>query len=302
MLLESRANYTLVGLTVIILVAALISTALWLSVGFNQKKYNMYVVYMTETVSGLSNESAVKYNGVQVGYVKRISLDRKDPQRVRLLLAIQAKTPITTSTKATLIAQGITGTTYVGLTATSSSLQPLKKHSDERYPVIPSYPSLFNQLDKVLKEVSENVNDVSLEVKKIFDKKNADYIRKTLANFTKITDVIAANKKNIDSSLAHADILLANLAKISTELPKLSKDLQKAVNKISYAGDKVSVAMDSGKVALDKISQQTIPPVVSLVNRLNDIAANLEKVSTQMRQNPSVIIRGSTPAKSGPGE
>jgi phospholipid/cholesterol/gamma-HCH transport system substrate-binding protein len=217
-------------------------------------------------------------------------------------LDIESDTPITTSTKATLISQGITGTTYVGLTATSASLQPLKQHSDEEYPIIPAYPSLFNQLDKVLKEVSVNVNDVSVQVKKIFDKENAEYIRKTLSNLQTFTDVIAANKKSINHSIANTDILLRNLAKVSKDLPRLTQELQTSVTKISHAGDKVSETMTSGKVALDKFAQQTIPPAISLLNRLNDIAANLEKVSNQLRQNPSVIIRGTTAPKPGPGE
>lgn len=300
--MESKANYTIVGLTVVILTAALISAALWLSVGFDQKEYNYYIVYMNETVSGLSEESPVKFNGVQVGYVQRISLDNKDPQRVRILLAIDENTPITTTTSATLISQGITGTTYVGLAASSSSLQPLQKHSDEDYPVIPARPSLFNQLDKVLKEVSENVNAVSVQVKKIFDKENVAYIKKTLANLQKFTDIIANNKNNINQSIVNTDILLRNLAQTSKELPQLTKELQIGVDKFGQAGEKVSATMDSGKIALDKFSQQTIPPAISLLNRLNDIAANLEKVSNQLRQNPSVVIRGTTAPKRGPGE
>ena len=300
--MESKANYTLVGLVVVILTAALISAALWLSVGFDQKEYQYYLVYMNETVSGLNEESSVKYNGVQVGYVRAIELDNKNPQRVRILLAIDKNTPITTSTTATLISQGITGNTYVGLAASSSSLQPLKKHSDEDYPVIPSSPSLFNQLDKVLKEVSENVNAVSVQVKKIFDQQNIHYVKQTLANLKTFTHVIAVNKKNINESIVNTDILLRNLAKISYELPQLTKELQIGVNKVSQAGEKVSETMNSGKIALDKFSQQTIPPAISLLNRLNDIAANLEKVSNQLRQNPSVVIRGTTAPKPGPGE
>ena len=300
--MESKVNYTIVGLVVVILIAALISVSLWLSVGFDQKQYTIYAVYMNETVSGLSEESPVKFNGVQVGSVKKIELDHKDPQQVCLLLAIESDTPITTTTKATLISQGITGNTYVGLTATSASLQPLRKRSDQPYPVIPAYPSLFNQLDKVLKEVSVNVNDVSVEIRKIFDKENAAYIKKTLENLQTFTNVIAQNKKSINQSIENTDVLLRNLAKVSKELPKLTQELQLGVNKISHAGDKVSETMTSGKIALDKFSQQTIPPAISLLNRLNAIAANLEKVSNQLRQNPSVIIRGTTPPKPGPGE
>ena len=68
------------------------------------------------------------------------------------------------------------------------------------------------------------------------------------------------------------------------------------------AAGKVSNTMDSGKLTIDKISQQTIPPIVTLVNQLNSIAANIEIISQQMRQNPSVIIRGISPPKPGPGE
>ena len=71
---------------------------------------------------------------------------------------------------------------------------------------------------------------------------------------------------------------------------------------MSKAGKNVSKTMVSGKNTLDKISQQTIPPAVLLLRRLNAISANLEKVSNEMRQNPSVVIRGTTPPKPGPGE
>lgn len=307
--MEAKTNYTMVGLTVLILTAALLAAALWLSVGFDQKKYTIYAVYLHEAVSGLSEESPVKYNGVQVGYVQKIELNRLDPQQVKLLLDIEQGTPITTSTTATLISQGITGTTYVGLSATSSDLTPLQKIPKEPYPIIPARPSLFNQLDSVLKEVSENVNSVSVEIKRIFDKKNAENLHKTLANLEKFTGILADNKQHIDRTLENTDIMVRHIADVSKELPRLSHDLNISIthitrmaDSISKAGNRVSSTMDSGKSAIDKLSQQTIPPAILLLRRLNTIAANLEQVSNQMRQNPSVLVRGTKPLKPGPGE
>jgi len=97
--LESKANYTVVGIAVLLLTAALLSTALWLSVGFDQKKYTIYAVYLNEAASGLSHDSVVRYNGVKVGYVKSIDLNVSDPQQVILLLAtiyplLKALTPL----------------------------------------------------------------------------------------------------------------------------------------------------------------------------------------------------------------
>ncbi|MBX9692229.1 MAG: MlaD family protein, partial [Cyanobacteria bacterium] len=254
----------------------------------------------------LSEDSPVKYNGVQVGKVVKIELNRINPQEVKLLLNIVEGTPITASTSATLISQGITGVTYVGLSASSSILTPLKKRPQDPYPVIPSKPSLFNQLDHVLKEVSENVNAVSLRLKEIFNQDNSKNLKKSLANIEVFTHNLASHDAEISRALKNSDTLFKNLSQASKDLPDVIIELKQSINKltteISEAGQNVSATMKSGKVTLDKISEQTLPPAVSLLHQLNNIAANLEKVSTQMRQNPSVIIRGSAPAKPGPGE
>lgn len=228
---------------------------------------------------------------------------------MELLLNIEKSTPITTSTSATLISQGITGVTYVGLSAGSSELTPLRKMPGEPYPVIPSKPSLLNQLDAVLKEVAENVGAVSEKAQLIFNEENADNVRKSLANIERITEIIADKGQTIDSSLNNLDVFVANMAKASKQFPQLIKDLKTGISKfksladnMSAAGKDVSKTMIAGKNTIDQISQQAIPPAVILLRRLNAISANLEKVSNEMRQNPSVIIRGTKAPKLGPGE
>lgn len=286
--MESKSNYTLVGLIVLILVAGLLSGGLWLSVGFDNKEYDRYTVYMPESASGLNDESIVKYNGVKVGEVLKIALNPYDPEEVQIQLKIVRGTPITISTRASLVTQGITGATYLGLSATSPSLIPLQKTPGEPYPVIPYKPSFFNQLER-------NINDITNSFKRIFDEDNADSLRKTLSNLRKVTDAIAEN----DTSLK----------KMLKDLPPLIQDLKIGVDKfttmagdLSAAGRHVSTTMKASRNTIDKFSQQAIPPAVILLERLDLIAANLEKVSNEMRQNPAVIIRGSAPPSPGPGE
>ena len=139
--MEAKTNYTIVGVVILILTAGLLSTALWLSVGFNQKSYSLYTVYLHEAASGLSQDAPVKYNGVQVGFVKRIQLNKNDPRQVEIILSIEKGTPITTSTFATLISQGITGVTFVGLSAVSPDLTPLERMPGE--PFLLFQPSLL---------------------------------------------------------------------------------------------------------------------------------------------------------------
>jgi phospholipid/cholesterol/gamma-HCH transport system substrate-binding protein len=286
--LESKTNYTVVGLIVLILLAGLLSAALWLSIGFDNKKYDIYTIYMKEAATGLSDDSIVKYNGVKVGMVSNIELNPFDPQQVKIQLNIVQGTPITASTQATLINQGITGNTYLGLSATSPSLLPIQKTPGELYPVIPYKPSFLGQLQ-------DSINDISSGFKRIFDKENARSFKKTLLNLQKVSDVIAQNNQALNESLKG--------------IPELVNDLKLTVKKfsstaadVSSASKQVSITMQSGRNTIDKITQQAVPPAVLLLQRMDAIAANLEQLSNQIRQNPAVVIRGSSPPLSGPGE
>ncbi len=286
--MESKTNYTVVGLIVLILLAGLLSAALWLSIGFDNKKYDIYTIYMKEAATGLSDDSIVKYNGVKVGMVSNIELNPFDPQQVKIQLNIVQGTPITASTQATLINQGITGNTYLGLSATSPSLLPIQKTPGELYPVIPYKPSFLGQLQ-------DSINDISSGFKRIFDKENARSFKKTLLNLQKVSDVIAQNNQALNESLKG--------------IPELVNDLKLTVKKfsstaadVSSASKQVSITMQSGRNTIDKITQQAVPPAVLLLQRMDAIAANLEQLSNQIRQNPAVVIRGSSPPLSGPGE
>ncbi|HBI21653.1 MAG TPA: MCE family protein [Legionella sp.] len=286
--MESKTNYFLVGVMVLLLAAGLLITSLWLSVGFDQKKYLTYTVYMREPISGLNDESPVKYNGVKVGYISQIELNNIDPQQVKLQIKVVAGTPITTSTQASLVAQGITGTTYLGLSANSSTFIPLQKTAGEPYPVIPYKPSFFYQLEK-------NIDDVTRDINRVFNRENAQLINQSLANIEKTSAVIEQNNANINKSLQELPVLIHALKDSVRQFNQTSHD-------ISTAGVLVSDTMRAGRNSIDKISQQAIPPAVVLLRRLNLIAANLEQVSAEMRQNPAIIIRGSAPLKPGPGE
>src|SRR5690606_19698287 len=107
-------------------------------------------------------------NGVKVGYVDSIRLNPQDPQQVVLKLKIRRGTPITTSTIATLVSEGITGIDYVGLKALTSQAPPLKAKPGEKYPVIPSEPSLLVKLSTALEDVTKTIKGLTDSVGKVF--------------------------------------------------------------------------------------------------------------------------------------
>ena len=80
--MENKVNYALVGGFVLLLGAALIAGVLWLASGGGfQKKYDLYLALVGESVAGLNLNAPVKYRGVDVGKVREIQLDPRIGQR-----------------------------------------------------------------------------------------------------------------------------------------------------------------------------------------------------------------------------
>ena len=307
--MESKVNYTIVGLFVILLGIGLVAVSFWLTEARHQKSYNPYLVFMGESVSGLSEQSSVLFNGVRVGYVKTITLDPNNPQRVRLLLMISDETPINASTTATLMSQGITGLTYVGLKARAANAPPLEKVAGQPYPVIPSEPSLLMQLNEVLRHVTDNIQDMSNSLKRVFTPENTAAFSATLANVKVFTGMLAKNSDDVDASIKSARSMLANADQASERLPAAVKQLQETMasakqmtESVGQAGKQISATMRDGRVAINEIRQQVVPNIVSATDRLDKMLADAQALAKRLKQQPSALIRPTLPPPPGPGE
>jgi phospholipid/cholesterol/gamma-HCH transport system substrate-binding protein len=286
--LEAKANYKFVGLITIILLASLIIVSLWLSFGFDKKRYKTYLVYMAEAVSGLNDDSQVKFNGVKVGYISGIEINKKDPQQVKLYLKIEEGTPITVSTQASLISQGITGNNFLGLSAMTPNTELLKAMPGEKYPVITYKSSFFKQLETTIEDVSKGM-------KELISEKNTKNLSETISNLTEFSQVFAKNSKELDKVLHEFPLLMSELRESVAKFSDMSMD-------VSNASDNFSSTMLAGRNAIDKLNQQALPPTISLLRRLDVIAANIEELSVELRNNPSIIVRGAPSRRPGPGE
>jgi hypothetical protein len=76
--MTSKSGYMLVGAFVLVLAAAFIWGILWISAGGTPQSLTRYVVYMTDSVSGLNVDAPLRYRGVDVGKVEQISIDNKN--------------------------------------------------------------------------------------------------------------------------------------------------------------------------------------------------------------------------------
>ena len=272
--METRINYTLVGAFVITLITLSVLGIIWLSSGFSVEHYTTYMINMKESVSGLTIESPVEFNGVNVGTVTKVELSHTDPEQVELLLQVISTTPITQGTVATLTTRGVTGITYVALKDKSTDLRPLLRVGNQRYPVIRTAPSFFVRIDTALSKLSTNLQAVTETIQSVLDRENQESIKQILTHMDKVTGTLADNSHKMTQ-------ILENTSRASQQLGPF---------------------LQSGISTLHSLESQTLPEVYRLVANLNAMSLNLTSVSAQIKQNPSVLIRGAAPPSLGPGE
>lgn len=183
--MEPKVNYMVVGLFVVVLTTALVAGLIWFTAA-EHKPHRTYLVYMNEAATGLAIAATVKFNGVDVGYVKDIRLNPANPQQVILELSIETDAPINQSTTATLMMQGITGVSYVGLSAKAAFASPIAIKPGEHYPEIPYTPSLLVQLNNVLSDIGAGMKGLREAFEGLLNEKNRKNIAKSLGKYRAI--------------------------------------------------------------------------------------------------------------------
>ena len=307
--METKFSYTIVGLFVIIFSIVFFIVTIWLSAGVSAKKYHYYTVYMAESVSGLSVKAPVKYNGVDVGYVNEISLRENEPSQVQILLSIEEHTPVTVDTRAELDSQGITGVGYIELTGGKPHAAPLKAKSGERYPVIPTEPSLMFRLDNVLDHLSSNIDVITDGLKRLVNTENTSNLRDILQNLNDLSSKVDSQSDQIQAIISNADITLKNTAEASEDFPELTKELKQAAQTfdsisvdIKKASQEAKTTFENSSVMVENINQQVLPGFIRAMNKMQSLLESMDNLTEQLDENPSVIIRGRAPQKPGPGE
>jgi phospholipid/cholesterol/gamma-HCH transport system substrate-binding protein len=308
--MEAKFSYAAIGIFVLILGTALIGGILWLSSGgATRKVYDTYYAYMDESVSGLSLDAPVRYRGVEVGRVRTIELAPENIEQVRLSMEIERGTPIKVDTVVVLRTQGLTGIGYIELAKGRQDSPPLLPQPGERYPVIPSAPSLLVRLDTAVTALLTNVSQSSENFNALTDEGNRRAIAQALADLAVVSRALAARSADIDSGLANAARAMENSARLTGEMSRLVERVERSADafdrmssSVAGAAANVNGALDDVRAEARQFAAGTQPEVQLLVTELRDLTGSLRRFSEQLERNPSVLLYGRPASKRGPGE
>ena len=314
----------MVGTFVLLLGAILIVAVLWLASGGNlQKKYDLYLAILEESVAGLNLNAPVKYNGVDVGKVQSIQLDPVNPERVQLIFAIERGTPIKVDTVAVLKTQGLTGIAYVELDGGAKNAAPLVATGQQKYPVIQTKPSLSTRLENILTTVLAKLDNTSSNIDSLLSRENQEAFKSILADIAIVSKTIASRKAEIDAGIANAARAADNTARATQKLNPIGDKIEPVIDQLNItiaqinrsavaiekAGNEAAIASTSaGKTVtsvganIERYSTETLPEVQRLLAELNELSTSLKRLIEQTERDPASLLRGRSSVPDGPGE
>lgn len=320
--MESRVNYTAVGIFVILFGICLVAFAFWLG-KHNQDdaKYRRYKVFITESVSGLAPEAAVKFHGVDVGKVESIQINPRNSEEVELTLKIKKSTPIKTDSRAILKFYGITGLAFIEIAGGSKSA-PLLSEDDDAIAIIPSSPSLIQRLDESLSNVASKLSKTLDHADRLFSDQNVENVSHSLEHLRSLTAQIDDYQIQIKQLLAQSIILENNASRslsmmkdaagnvkntsanfntlIQTKMTTTLQSLETTSKESHALIKKLETNLERGDYDIRTLS--STGEINALLEQTRTLTTEMEATLRSLRESPSdLLFKKSTP-KPGPGE
>src|SRR5262245_8431336 len=284
--MEREANYFLVGIFVSLAVLMLVGFTIWLMGAGEFTRYQRYTVYFTDPVSGLADQSMVKYKGVDVGRVLGLRLDLQRTDLVKVDMEVKEGTPINAGTAASIELQGITGGSYLELTTPSEDQEPPQRVAGEQYPVLKGegselrafldeLPKLAMRVEGALgaveqfaqqgTSVTDSINEFSKE-----GVKTAGSIRELADN---VKTELSALKGRLETALGSFDDFTKQGAKTADSIRGLSDNVKDELGTIK--GD-----LGSTLSSIDQFSKEG-----------SRTADSLRGLADKLKDDPSQILR-----------
>lgn len=277
--METRANYALIGLFTLSVIAAAFLFVYWFSGGERGQARQTVRIVFSGSVSGLSKGSTVSFNGLRVGEVTEISLLPEDPRRVVAIVQVDRSTPIRSDTRARLEYQGLTGVATIALSGGEPGAPPLTPGPGQPLPTIFADRSDFQDLIETARNIARRADDVLERIGRVVAD-NEGSINRTVQNVERFSQALGENAEGIDRFLAQVGQAAEKVGPLAEKLETLATNMDEVVRSV----DRQRVArivenVDKFAETLGE-SQQAVHDALrdaaSLVGRLNETAPKLD--------------------------
>lgn len=260
--------------------------------------YSKYYVKYSN-VDGLVPSSPVTINGLTVGKVNSITLDKDWTSLVELQISDDYKIP--KNSIAELYSPGPIGGKQIAILPNKETQEIAKTgdflQSGSKLGLTEEVSNQIKPIKEKLDKVLENANTMLVNINQVLDEKTKQNLRGSLENLNvtlaefrnasaSVNQMLAENRSKISSTMSNFDKTSANFKTISDSLANANigqtvKNLEKTLASV----DKIMADMQSGKGTLGKLVKDE-----ALYNNFAKSAKELELLLQDLRLNPTRYV------------
>lgn len=309
--METKAHHVLIGAFVLLTLIGGLVFALWIARVSLDAEFDEYDVVFNETVTGLTKGAAVNFNGIQVGEVRRLSLDRDNAARVLARIRVGSDTPIKTDTTARLTYTGLTGVAIIELVAGKPDALPLVA-ADGEFAVIQALPSAFQKIMNDGGDVLVRFNEALSRVTEVLSVENTERISNTLAHIEAVSAQIDSDKASLGAALRQADVAFADirtaaadfdafvdkadgtLAKVDQlmqdDVGPAAADLKRTLASLREIGARIDTLLARNGAQIDQLAQKGLPGLTATLEDLRAVAQSLNRITEKLDAGPAAYL------------
>ncbi len=242
------------------------------------REMDTYIIRFSESVSGLEIGAQVKYNGVRIGQIVDIEIDKENTEQVISTLEVRKGTPIKSDSEAILVATILTGLKFVEVTGGTKSAKLLPPGSE-----IPSGQSLIGTIEGKAQDIAVKTEIAITKINTVLSEKNLKKLDEIVENVRNITEGVSEFLETNDEKL---DKIVVNLQQTSIDLKdgmaSANRSVQRVEKVVASADPKVDIILNNIKDAT--VSFKKAGKSLSKIDKiLKNIGGTLDKFNNQLK-------------------
>ena len=300
--MERNAHYAAVGLATVTLLVMLAVFVVWLARFSFSQEYDVYDVLFTDPVRGLSVGGEVHFNGIRVGEVTDLTLDRETGNQVIARVRLDEGIPVRTDSRAQLEPLGITGVNYIQITSgTPGGPLLIDQFPDGVTAVIQSQPSPIAELLQGSGTVLSQAVDALNRINRVLSDDNIRSFSTSLTNFESFSTELEARKgmlAELEQALVKANAAISEFEGLGASARQLVEtDGREAIANINAATAEARTAVASINRTVGNLEQPLgefattgLPQLEQAIQGLEDATRSLETLVDEVQASPRDFI------------
>ncbi|MCL2220453.1 MAG: MlaD family protein [Chitinispirillia bacterium] len=261
---------------------------------------NTYVAFFEgESLVGLEIGAAVKFNGVSIGKVQKVSYNPDDINRMKVEMSIVEGFPMRVDMYATTGLVGITGLKYVEISGGSNDSEALKPGGE-----VPTRGTLFASIGERVEVLADYVETLLRQLNILTHPDSLHSVKIAMDNVVDLTGEAKLAFRDIRELVPAVVGIIDTVQGVTTQVLNVTRDIKdmtgifrEGVEEGNIPGliARVDSTAASVKALTDNVSlmvMQTREDISVSMENLRGAMESANQLMNMLADNPSLLIRG----------